>query len=417
MQLAEPAALHGRGLAGMEEVVLRPLDLRLDAQRREQRFDRALRAAEAALGDPGQMPALVRQLLAGREVHARELEERDPLVARVEVALHRADEAGDERRPQHRLVRGERIGKAERVGVRVAPVEAPRVRLVEPGADERVLGTAAQALLAGQATRAGATGKGEGDLVQVNARDLLDDVGLARDVAGAPGRHDNIPGVRLDEPEPREQPPLVVLGNLEAVQRVRALRAEMDHRPVGQPGRRRRWNPRACAPASSRSSAVAWSAAGSARYGSTPFSQRFEPSVRSPSRSESREDPGRLEVRGLEEDVRRLGPHLGLLAAHDRGERDRLFRVRDHEDGAVELAVGAVERAHLLAGARRADDDLPPGKPVEVERVQRAPERVHDVVGHVDDVRDRAHARGRGRRALSQGGESPTMTSRKSRPM
>ena len=77
----------------------------------------------------------------------------------------------------------------------------------------------------------------ERDLVQVDARDLLDDVGLAGHVAGAPGRHDHVPRIRLDEPEPREQPPLVVLGNLEAVQRVRALGAEMDHGPVGQPRR------------------------------------------------------------------------------------------------------------------------------------------------------------------------------------
>ena len=73
-----------------------------------------------------------------------------------------------------------------------------------------------------------------------------------------------------------------------------------------------------------------------------------------------REDPGRLEVRGLEQDVGRLVADLGLLAAHDPGERDRALGVGDHEVARLELAVDAVERAQLLARPRPADDDLPP---------------------------------------------------------
>ena len=42
-------------------------------------------------------------------------------------------------------------------------------------------------------------------------------------------------------------------------------------------------------------------------------------------------------------------------------------------------------------GGRAADDDAPAGELRAVERVQRAPVDVHDVVRHVDDVRDRPH--------------------------
>ena len=52
-----------------------------------------------------------------------------------------------------------------------------------------------------------------------------------------------------------------------------------------------------------------------------------------------------------------------------------------------------VERPHLLARACVADDDPAVGELRAVERVQRAPPDVHDVVRHVDDVRDRAHVR------------------------
>ena len=45
---------------------------------------------------------------------------------------------------------------------------------------------------------------------------------------------------------------------------------------------------------------------------------------------------------------------LGLLAAHDPGERDRALGVGDHQVVGHELAVDAVERAQPLAAAARA---------------------------------------------------------------
>ena len=57
----------------------------------------------------------------------------------------------------------------------------------------------------------------------------------------------------------------------------------------------------------------------------------------------------------------------------------------------VEPAEAPVEGAELLAWPRAADDDTAVRELRPVERVQRAAPDVHDVVRHVDDVRDRAH--------------------------
>ncbi len=102
------------------------------------------------------------------------------------------------------------------------------------------------------------------------------------------------------------------------------------------------------------------------------------------------QDPDRLEVRGLEQEVRRRGGDLGLLAAHDPGEPDGALAVGDDEILFGQRALDAVERPHLLALARPARDE-PAAQQIEVVRVERAAEREHHVVRDVDDVRDRAH--------------------------
>ncbi len=99
-----------------------------------------------------------------------------------------------------------------------------------------------------------------------------------------------------------------------------------------------------------------------------------------------------LEVRGLEKHRLGRGRHLGLLAAHDPGDGDGPLGVRDHELLGRQLPLGAVERADALAGAGAAHDDPALRERGVVEGVERAAEREHHVVGHVDDVRDRAHA-------------------------
>ena len=71
------------------------------------------------------------------------------------------------------------------------------------------------------------------------------------------------------------------------------------------------------------------------------------------------------------------------------------FGVGDDEILGVELPRVPVEGGELLALARPAHHDLPAAERVEVEGMERVAEGEHDVVGHVDDVGDRPHARSR----------------------
>ena len=68
----------------------------------------------------------------------------------------------------------------------------------------------------------------------MEAPDLLDQVGLAGDVTGAPGRGRNRERVADLEAEPLEDPPLLGAGDLEAEQRVGARRPEIDPRALGE---------------------------------------------------------------------------------------------------------------------------------------------------------------------------------------
>ena len=127
--------------------------------------------------------------------------------------------------------------------------QARRVRLGEAEADERVLDAAAERLLARQpAEHLAPRRQRVRHVLEPEARDLLDHVDLARDVAGAPGRHDDVLAVAL-EAELAEQRVLPLGRRLDADQRVGALGPEADDRPLGQvavhvgvrrPARRRR---------------------------------------------------------------------------------------------------------------------------------------------------------------------------------
>ncbi len=138
---------------------------------------------------------------------------------------------------------------------------------------------------------------------------------------------------------------------------------------------------------------MARSAAGPARCGSTPFSQRFEPSVRRRSRSEVRKMPygskfaASSRTRVVPSPISVSSPPMIPASAVARSA-SAISR-----SSGVELAVDAVEGAQPLARPRAADDDPAAAERVEVERVQRVAEREHHVVRHVDDVRDRPHPR------------------------
>jgi hypothetical protein len=108
-------------------------------------------------------------------------------------------------------------------------------------------------------------------------------------------------------------------------------------------------------------------------------------------------DHCRVEVRGLQHDVDRADlrglTDLRGRPAHHPGQPDGPRVVRDQQVVRVEAALDVVERGQRLPRARPPDDDAA-GEPVRVVGVQRLAQLEHDVVGHVDDERDRPHPGG-----------------------
>src|SRR5438552_2378789 len=132
-------ALGARGLARVQERLLGPSDAELDLEGCVQRLDSAFRAREASLDDAADAPALLRQLLGGRQVDARDLEEPDLLAAGGDVVPYCRDEAVEQRRPQHGVLSGERLRQPQRVRIGIRRDEARRIRLAEAAAHEDVL--------------------------------------------------------------------------------------------------------------------------------------------------------------------------------------------------------------------------------------------------------------------------------------
>ena len=228
------------------------------------------------------------------------------------------------------------------------------------------------------------------DPVEHWTRDLLDHVDLACHVARAPGRHGDVPVVRDLETEALEGGALLVRGNAEPDHERRPLGAKTDDGPFGKP-------------------VVDVDVAGHPRAREIDDHPAREdrrvlrevrvdallPAVGTgcpePESLGRAEDPERLEVRRFEQHLVRALRDLALLASHDRGERDRMLAVGDHEIFGNEPAERAVERAQLLASPGTAYDDSPTRELRAIEGMERAPPHVHDVVRDVHDVRDRSH--------------------------
>ena len=105
-------------------------------------------------------------------------------------------------------------------------------------------------------------------------------------------------------------------------------------------------------------------------------------------------DSHALEVGRLEQDLRRGDVDLGGGPTHDPCDGLRhALGVADEEVVGGELALDAVERDHALAVGRDAHADPTPAELREVERVQRLVAFEQHVVGDVDHVADRPHAR------------------------
>ena len=141
------------------------------------------------------------------------------------------------RRPEDGLIRGHRTREPDRLGARIGRDQAPRVRLGEPGPDERVLDDAPQTLLLREpATDVAPERHRERDAVEKRPRDLLDDVDLARDVARAPRRHGDVPVVGDVEAEPEQGRALLLGRDVEADHSRRSLWTQTNDRALRQPG-------------------------------------------------------------------------------------------------------------------------------------------------------------------------------------
>ena len=234
MQLAEPARgqllvaaahVHARGAARVQERVLgRAAHLERDPERAEHRLEHALGREEVggrrlglaparrpqAAGEQGAhvralggqrrvglgVPRVARRALGGcRGVHGAGLEEPDVLHPPRGVAPQGVEQRAEQRPAHDGLLLGHRVleldraldGQAEpRRGL--ARREAPADGLGEPRAAQRVLEPAAQPLRGREpADGAAARGQRGGDAVEPpDARDLLDEVGLAEHVVAPP---------------------------------------------------------------------------------------------------------------------------------------------------------------------------------------------------------------------------------------
>ncbi len=389
MQLAEPALGRLRGLARVEERLRRPLERRLDPERRVDLLDGPLRLGETALRDAGHMPVLLRQRLAGVAVDAGDLEERDVGRTGVGVAARRLEQRRVEHGSERRRLGRERLRQAQ---VALGD-EGRRVHLGVAGSDEDVLDEPADALRPRQpAEHRVAARQRERDLGEHEARDLLDEVDLAGDVAGAPGRDEEAPSPSRRSRAARGSPPAARPSRRGRSRRSSARGAAGSKRARAARRRRR------CRPSSARRRARR-SAASRARRpprppcGSTPFSHRFEASLRSACRSELRRIPtgskfaasSRTDVVVSATSVSSppMIPASAIARSPSAITRSSVVSVRS-----VPSSV------RISSAAPGATDDDAAAERVEVERVQRAAEREHHVVRHVDDVRDRAHPGG-----------------------
>ena len=217
-------------------------DPELEAERGVQRLEHPLHDPVLPLDDAGDVPALDRELFAGGEIDAGDLEQRDVLGAGIDARARRLDQAGHDRRPEDRLVRRHRIRQPNGVAARILGDEAPRVRLRQAGAHERVLDDPPQALLLREpAVDVAPERQRVRDAVEEWPGDLLDQVDLAGHIARTPGRDRHVPLVGDLEPEPPQHRSLLVVGNVEADEARGALGTEVDDRaaPEAPAGRRR----------------------------------------------------------------------------------------------------------------------------------------------------------------------------------
>ena len=346
-----------RGSPGIEERLRVALDPQLGLERA---VERPRPPPSPAAKPPSTIAADVRSAPPAarrpRQVDARDLEEVDPLVADRDIPCRRRRAGRAAASVRSTAWSPHRLRQREPVRLRVGGHERRRVDLGEPGADEHVLDETAQALHRRErAEHRPPHRQRERNLVEPEARDLLDQVDLARRRRGSPGRHRHVPVAVDVEAEPLRIARCSSSGSLETDQRVGALGPEADDRPLRQLPLDVASRPASVRRRARRAAASRTIAACAARYGSTPFSQRFEPSVRSlqplraaEQRRAARSWPPRAGPPSSSSRTSVSSPPMIPASATERSAS-----AITRSDGSSSRIV-AVERAELLARAARA---------------------------------------------------------------
>ena len=101
-----------------------------------------------------------------------------------------------------------------------------------------------------------------------------------------------------------------------------------------------------------------------------------------------------VEVRGLENDGPGVVHNLGVCAAHNACNSNRLVVVADGEHLVAQVVIYAVKGLDGLAVAGAADNDAAVGQALVVERMHRLAVLEHNIVGDINDVVDRTNAAG-----------------------
>ena len=344
------------------------------------------------------------------------LEEPDGVIARVLIEFAALQQAGQDRRPEHRLVllmvtlqqQRRRVGGQKRLGGRGAD-KAERHRLVvavghqclgqqAAGGDRRLGRADRQRQRVADRDRVQAVEPG--DLfdqvhftrqVQAIRRDLRRDQGLGGLVTRARACRGN----RYIQTQATEVRRLLLVGQVQAKQIAAALPPQLDPRRAGQrlgPGTPANDARRQGAPRQLNDHLRG----ASAREVDAP---RIDPPLEAEARvaGELQRPPGgphgqRFENRRLQQDVGRGFVDLRVPAAHDPRHRLGALPVGDDQHVPAQLVLAAVDRGEALALRCPPHHDPSAREPAQVKRVQRLTHLMQDEVRRVHDVVDRPQA-------------------------
>ena len=406
--LGTAARVIGRvGLLGSEG---RALDIQLTQQRLDGTLE--LEERQAAVAAEGQDLLLVRQnvrvslaVLDGRGVDGAQLVQRSGRVAVCVVVRQIIQHGRQHGGAHHAEILTKRVEDGGGDTARVVLVPADHV--VELRGDERMAHGLVKACLAanqsGSALRLlgrreltlyhlACVQRGRDLVVAVHAGNLLSHVAHAVDV-GAEERHNNL--VILDlEVQLLEQLYLLLSGQLQTEQGIHLVRLERQTLMVrvGVVNVDNAVDDLACAQLLHQLARTVDRIEGHARVkallkaagGLGTHAERLCGDT----------NGSAVEVCGLENDGLGVVHNLGVCAAHNTRNSNRLVVVADGEHFITQIVIHAVQSLDGLTVAGTADNNAAIGQALVVERMHRLAVLEHNIVGDINDVVDRTNAAG-----------------------